>query len=81
MRFRNRNCAHMRGQQSSNQAACPASGTVRWQNYLINSGQSLTLPFAALVDTTDPPSNGTMIRSTAAEDGSYGGATAGVSMR
>ena len=57
---------------------CPAGGTVRWQNFFIAAGQSLTLPFAALVDTASPPPNGTVIRSTLTALGSNGGATAGV---
>ena len=57
---------------------CPAGGTVRWQNSFIAAGQSLTLPFAALVDTASPPPNGTVMRSTLTALGSNGGATAGV---
>ena len=57
---------------------CPAGGTVRWQNFYIAGGQSLTLPFAALVDTASPPVNGTATRSTLTAVGSNGGATSGV---
>jgi hypothetical protein len=61
-------------------ASCPAGGTVRWQNFLINAGQSVTLSFAALVSTANPPPNGTIIRSTATATGGSSGASAAVDM-
>ena len=57
---------------------CPAGGTVRWPGFFINAGQSVTLQFAALVNTTNPPPNGTVIRSTATAQGGSSGASAGV---
>ena len=57
--------------------ACPTGGTLLWFISVL-AGQSVTLQFAALVNTTNPPPNGTVIRSTATANGSAGGASAGV---
>ena len=57
--------------------ACPTGGTLNWA-LNIGPGQSVTLSFSALVDTTNPPPNGTVIRSTATTLSSDSGATAGV---
>jgi uncharacterized repeat protein (TIGR01451 family) len=56
---------------------CPAGRTVRWSDVIL-AGQSITLQFAALVDTASPPPNGTVIRSTATAQGGSSGASAGV---
>ena len=58
-------------------AACPAGGTIRWIQ-VIGGGQSFSVAFAALVNTTNPPPNGTLIRSTATAEGANSGATAAV---
>ena len=55
--------------------ACPTGKTIRWSQ-VIGAGQSVTPQFAALVDTTNPPPSGTLIRSTATANSSTSGATA-----
>ena len=62
-------------------STCPAGSTISWDfgNNPIAPGQSVTVQFAALVGTTNPPPNGTIIRSTASVVSSgIDSATAGV---
>ena len=62
-------------------STCPAGSTISWDfgNNAVAPGQSVTVQFSALVDTTNPPPSGTVIRSTASVVSSgIDSATAGV---
>lgn len=55
-------------------ASCAPGTTIQWGNNTgypvgIAAGQSVTVTFAALVDTTNPPPSGTLLRSTATATG------------
>jgi YD repeat-containing protein len=58
--------------------SCAAGVVITWGSYSIATGQSATVLFAALVDTANPPPNGTLISSTASATASGNGATAAV---
>ena len=65
----------------TNVSVCAAGSTIRWglsgtYPVRIAAGQSATVSFSALVDATNPPPNGTVIRSTATASASGTGATA-----
>ena len=67
----------------ANVAVCAAGSTIRWglssiYPVRIAAGQSATVSFSALVDATNPPPNGTVIRSTATASASGTGASAAV---
>ena len=56
---------------------CTPGRTIGWSR-VIGAGQAIAFPFAALVDTSNPPSNGTVIRTTASATGGGSGAIAEV---
>ena len=64
-------------------SVCGPGTMIQWGNASgypvgVGAGQSVTVTFAALVDATNPPANGTVIRSTAAATTSAGSASATV---
>ena len=67
-----------------NTTICTAGATIAWGSSSYGTvslapGQSMTVSFSALVDATNPPPNGTVIRSTATANGFNNNGTSGAS--
>src|SRR5574337_1895983 len=60
-------------------ATCNAGATIQWTFDNVAAGQSVSVTFAALVDTVDPPSNGTLLHSVATVNSNAGGGASATS--
>src|SRR5947209_16207350 len=63
----------------SSQQTCVAGSTINWNFGNVAAGQSESVTFAALVDTSNPPANGTQLHSVATINSNAGGGASATS--